>query len=84
MIPIAFDCCDGVREILSPEGVHGFTVEPFDEDSFARTLVRVAGMSEEDKMKIRKNIVRRIRNFSPENTAREWARLFDRLYNEKR
>jgi glycosyltransferase involved in cell wall biosynthesis len=60
VIPIAFDCCDGVREILSPEGVHGFTVEPFDEDSFARTLVRVAGMSEEDKMKIRKNIVRRI------------------------
>jgi glycosyltransferase involved in cell wall biosynthesis len=84
VIPIAFDCCDGVREILSPEGVHGFTVEPFDEDSFARTLVRVAGMSEEDKMKIRKNIVRRIRNFSPENTAREWARLFDRLYDEKR
>ena len=84
VIPIAFNCCDGVREILSPEGVHGFTVEPFNEDAFARTLVRVAGMSEEDKTEIRKNIVRRIRNFSPENTAREWARLFDRLYNEKR
>lgn len=84
VIPVAFDCCDGVREILSPEGGHGFIVEPFDEEAFARTLVRVAGMSEEDKMEIRKNIVRRIRNFSPENTAREWARLFDRLYKEKR
>ena len=78
-IPVSFGCSDGVRSILSPSGENGFIVTPGDESEFARTLLHIISMSEEDKMRIRKNVVRKSFDYSPEQVGSLWSELFDNL-----
>lgn len=78
-IGIAFASTSGIKEILSPDGECGFLVPPFDEDAFAGTLVRIASMSDEEMMKIRRNAVARRSKYRPELIASKWKILFDSL-----
>ena len=78
-IPIAFGCTEGVHEILGPDGINGFIITPFDEEEYARTLVRIAGMSPEQTMAIRMSAAAKRRQFTPEKTASKWKTLFDNL-----
>ena len=78
-IPVAFGCSDGVKEILSPSGTNGFIVTPFDEDEYAETLLRIAGMSDNERLAIRKNAVAKCSCYSPELILGKWKRLFDGL-----
>lgn len=78
-IGMAFGCTSGIREILSPEGECGFVIPPFDEDVYAETLVKVASMSEEDKLWIRKQSVEKRLRYVPEAIACKWKYLFDYL-----
>lgn len=78
-IGIAFGCSAGISEILGLDGGCGFVVPPFDEDKYAETLMKVASMSEEQKMRIRQNSVEKRRKYSPEVVAEKWKRLFDDL-----
>lgn len=78
-IGIAFGCSAGISEILGLDGECGFVVPPFDEDEYAETLMKVASMSEEQKMRIRQNSVEKRRKYSPEVVAEKWKRLFDDL-----
>lgn len=78
-IGIAFGCTSGITEILEPDGECGFIVTPFDEDEYATTLLRIASMSEEDKMRVRRNSVEKRLRYSPEVTAEKWRSLFDKL-----
>ncbi len=80
VIPIAFGCSDGVKTILSPSGTNGFIVNPFDEDKFARTLLKVAQMPEDQKLVLRKNCVRKSLEFSPEVIVAKWRTIFDYLH----
>lgn len=78
-IGIAFGCTAGVSEILGTDGECGFVVPPFDEDQYAETLVKIASLSEDEKMRIRRNAVERRRRYAPEVIAEKWRQLFDSL-----
>ncbi len=78
-IGIAFGCTAGVAEILGHDGKCGFVVPPFDEDQFAETLVQLASLDNEEKMRIRRNAVARRSQYAPEVIAEKWRRLFDKL-----
>jgi glycosyltransferase involved in cell wall biosynthesis len=78
-IGIAFGCTSGIREILSPDGECGFIVPPFDEDAYADTLVRIAMLDEEEKLRIRKNSIEKRLKYCPDVIARKWKDLFDNL-----
>ena len=78
-IGIAFGCTSGVKEVLSPDGECGFIVPPFDEDLYAETILKVAGLSDEEKLQIRKNAVQKRLNYVPEIIAEKWRTLFDTL-----
>ena len=78
-IPVAFGCSDGVKDILSPSGVNGFAVTPFDEEEYAATLVGIAKMSDEERMAIRKSAVAKRRMYAPGIILEKWKKLFDSL-----
>lgn len=80
-IPVAFGCSAGVRDILSPSGVNGFIVTPFDEDEYAETLVRIASMSDEERAVIRRNAVVKRAKYSPDIIMKKWVELFESLLN---
>lgn len=84
VIPIAFGCTGGVREILSPDGANGFIVKPFRIRKFADTLVRVANMPETEKMEIRHNAVRKAAEYSIDTICSRWISLFDSLITGNR
>ena len=78
-IGLAFGCTSGIREVLSPDGECGFIVSPFDEDAYAETLVRIAMLDEEEKLRIRKNSIEKRLKYGPDVIARKWKDLFDKL-----
>jgi glycosyltransferase involved in cell wall biosynthesis len=78
-IPIAFGCSAGVRDILSPSGVNGFVVTPYDEDEYAETLVRIASMSVEEREVIRRSVVAKRAQYSPEVIMKKWCDLIESL-----
>lgn len=78
-ICIAFGCTSGVREVLSPDRECGFIVPPFDEDAYAETLLSIASMPEDEKLRIRKNAVASRLNYTPEIISEKWRLLFDEL-----
>lgn len=78
-IGIAFGCTAGITEILEPDGECGFIVPPFDEQKYAETLVRIAAMSEDEKMRIRRNSVEKRLRYTPDVIAEKWRKLFDHI-----
>ena len=82
-IGIAFGCTSGVKDILSPDGECGFIVPPFDEDLYAETLLKVARLSDDEKLQIRKNAVAKRLNYVPEIIAEKWKSLFDSLVKSR-
>jgi glycosyltransferase involved in cell wall biosynthesis len=78
-ICIAFGCTSGIKEVLGPDGECGFIVPAFDEDQYALTLLKIASLPEEDKIRIRKQAVAKRREYAPEHIAAKWKKLFDDL-----
>lgn len=78
-ICIAFGCTSGIKEVLGPDGECGFIVPAFDEDQYALTLLKIASLPEEEKMRIRKQAVAKRREYAPEHIAAKWKKLFDDL-----
>lgn len=78
-IGIAFGCTAGITEILEPDGACGFIVPAFDEREYAETLVRVAQLSEDEKLRIRNNSVEKRLKYSPDVIAEKWRKLFDHI-----
>lgn len=78
-IGIAFGCTAGIIEVLEPDGECGFIVPPFDEREYADTLVRIATMSEDEKMRIRRNSVVKRQRYSPDKITEKWRKLFDQI-----
>jgi glycosyltransferase involved in cell wall biosynthesis len=78
-ICVAFGCSSGVKEVLSPSRGCGFVVTAFDEEEYAQTLLKIAAMSNEDKLQIRERAVEYRAQYSPERIAEKWRRLFDEL-----
>lgn len=78
-ICVAFGCTSGIKEVLAPEEGCGFVVPAYDEDEYAATLLKVAGMSDGEKMRMRRNTVRKRLQYRPEHIAGKWKQLFDEL-----
>ena len=81
-IPVAFGCTAGIRDILSPSGINGFIVPPFDEDEYAKILLGIAAMSKEKQLIIRQNAVSKRAQYSPEVILKKWTDLFDKLLTQ--
>lgn len=82
-ICVAFGCSSGVKEVLSPDGECGFIIPAFDEEKYAETLLKIAFMSDEDRMRIRKNSVAKRMQYAPEIIAEKWRLLFEELCRDK-
>lgn len=80
-ICIAFGCTSGVKEVLSPDGECGFIIPALDEQKYAETLLKIAAMSDDERMIIRKKSVAKRLQYTPEIIAEKWRLLFEDLYN---
>lgn len=78
VVPIAFNCCAGVEEILSPSGVNGVLIPSFEKETFAEELYKLL-TSPEQLEQIRKNVIQRSYDYSIEIIGKQWANLFNSL-----
>lgn len=74
VIPVAFNCSAGVKELLSDDC--GFLVKPFSLGAFARTLYRVATTREEELIEIRKKGIKKTLDYNSDSIGKEWEALF--------
>lgn len=78
VVPIAFNCCAGISEILSPSGINGILVPPFDKEKFANELYGL--LSSPDKMKqMRTEVLLKSQDYSMDIVGPKWSGLFDLL-----
>lgn len=78
VVPVAYDCGVGVREIISPSGVNGFLVSPFNQSKYARTLLKL--LKNPDMLKqMRQNVVVKAQEYSPQIVGKKWKELFESL-----
>ena len=78
VVPIAFGCSDGVKSILSPSGVNGVVVEPFDLEAYARELLSL--MNDDARRKqMQRQVIEKSKSYSPEVVGKEWIALLERL-----
>lgn len=82
-ICVAFGCTSGVKDVLSPNEECGFIVPAFDEQKYVDALLKIAAMSEEERLRIRKKSVAKRLGYVPEIISDKWKLLFDYLYKEK-
>lgn len=75
---IAFDCCAGIRELLSPSWENGVLIEPFDTLSYAKALSKL--MSDDSlRMGIASKGFAHIKEYSKERVVKQWTDLIDKL-----
>lgn len=81
VVPIAFDCSAGVREILSPSGVNGVTVPCYNEKKFAQELLTL--LKDADRLKeMSINVVRKSASYNPSVVGEKWVNLFNLLLSK--
>lgn len=78
VVPIAFDCCAGVHQILAPSGVNGFLIPPFKKHIFAKTLLSLLN-SPEELAEMRRNVLLKVKEYSPQVVRNKWMNLFESL-----
>lgn len=81
VVPIAFNCCAGIDEILSPSGVNGILVSPFDKEKFADELCGL--LASPDKIEQMRNMVLlKSQDYSMDIIGPKWNALFGRLLED--
>lgn len=76
VVPIAFDCSAGVETLISPSGVNGILVPPFDEAEFAQQLLRL--MEDEDlRLSLQQNVLKR--KYPKEEVCQRYCKLYEDL-----
>lgn len=78
VIPIAFDCTAGVREILGPTGVNGVLIPSFSKKRYAKELLALLQNPQKCR-EIQKNVIMKARNYSSDKIGKKWYALFERL-----
>lgn len=81
VVPIAFDCCAGIREVLSPSGENGILIPPFRKRKYADELCKLL-LDPEKLACMRENVIRKSQEYSVEEVGGKWLQLFDRLTGE--
>lgn len=78
VVPVAFNCCAGIEEMLSPAGVNGILIPPFDMEAFADSLYQLL-MSPALLKDMRYNVVQKSRDYSFDKIGKQWLDLFELL-----
>lgn len=78
VIPVAFNCTAGVREILEPTGVNGILIPPFSKKKYAKELLALLQNPQRCR-EIQKNVIAKAHNYSPDKIGEKWYTLFERL-----
>lgn len=78
VVPIAFGCSDGVKEIISPSGQCGIIVKPFSLRRFAKELAALA-LDREKLRQMSAKCIEKSKTYSPQLTGSQWVSLFDKL-----
>lgn len=78
VIPIAFDCGAGVREIISPSGVNGILIPPFKIKKYAHKLLTLMKHPEMLKQ-MQKNVILKSKEYSQGVSEKGWLDLFESL-----
>ncbi len=78
VIPIAFNCSAGVEKIISPNGVNGFLITPFDITQFANQLEELM-QDEEMRKRMAKAVQQKSKEYSLSNIGKQWLGLFNEL-----
>ena len=79
VIPFAFGCSAGVKEILSPSGVNGYIIPPFSIRKYARSLVALLNNPSRIK-EMQMNVIQKSKKYSTEAVGLSWLCLFDSLF----
>jgi len=82
VVPVAFDCCAGIHQILAPSGVNGILVPPFNKQRFAKTLLKLL-KSPEQLAAMKRNVLLKAEEYSPQIIGQKWMKLFESLLEEK-
>lgn len=78
VVPIAFECCAGIKEILYPSGVNGVLIPPFDKEMFAHELCKL--LTSSDKIaEMRINVYSKSQEYSMDIIGPKWSTLFSGL-----
>ncbi len=78
VVPIAFDCSAGVRSIISPSGVNGILITPFNITKFASELIALA--KDHDRLeKMKYNVIEKSKEYSITVVGKKWLNLFEEL-----
>ena len=78
VVPVAFDCVAGIRQILSPSSVNGCLVPSFSLHKYAEMLLSLL-MDSEKLQKMRNNVILKSKEYSPEIVGQKWLGLFESL-----
>ena len=78
VVPIAFGCSDGVKEIIGIGEQYGRLVTPFDLDEYA-TKLRELCLREELRQSLAEASMRRVEEYFPERNIPRWQGIFDQL-----
>lgn len=78
IVPIAFECSDGVKSILSPNEINGLLIPPFDLEAYAKKLLFVMNNTEARK-RIQKNVIEKSKSYSPEVVGEKWIELLNTI-----
>ncbi len=79
VIPIAFDCSEGVRAILSPSGRCGVLIPPFDMDCYTEELARL--MSDETfRRSMQQPVIDRAAEYDPDKIGKRFEKMLADLW----
>lgn len=81
VVPMAFSCSGGVREIIGEDGTTGLCIPPFDEEAYARELAALMRDGERRRA-MQPALRRKAAGYSLENTGRMWLGMLDELERE--
>lgn len=78
VVPIAFNCCAGVSEILSPSEINGILIPPFDKEKFANELCTLI-KSPQKIEQMRNKVLQKSLEYSIDVVGPKWDSLFKQL-----
>lgn len=78
VVPVAFNCSAGVEDILSPNGINGILVPPFDLDTYAKELERLMN-NDDERIKMAKAALAKSKEYSLDVVGKKWLDLFSSL-----
>ena len=80
-VPLAFDVSAGVREQMLPQWENGVLIPPFDMDTYADALVKLA-QDEELRQQMSLNVRQQAKRFSLKAAAEEYETLIKQLVHD--